>query len=205
MPRRPRPGERKSGRGPQRKECGRCGRDLEPEEVGKNSNCEKCRISNTVTRRRRTERLIAEGACIYCSAKLADDPYRKVLWEGATRCSRCLFRQVANDHLGDPELGWIVQRIFDLQRGCCAITGKPLILHFNASLDHRIPTTRGGDIGPENLWWVTKLANFAKTNMTPDEHAEFSEAVVAYHYSPDYTAMVRRLKRAALDGWQTSD
>lgn len=201
----------RAGRGKQRglvsqsTVCGRCKRDLEVEEVGKYHRCEECRVVVRGIRRRRTARLVAEGVCVYCQNKLTDDPYRKFMRVGATRCSYCFFRAVAYDHFDNGERGEIIRRIFDLQRGRCAISGEPLILQLNASLDHRTPRGRGGDPGPGNVWWVTRLANFAKTSMTPDEHVAFSELVVAYRHSSEYLEMARRLQRAADDGWPTTD
>ena len=53
----------------------------------------------------------------------------------------------------------------------CYLTGLPIDIQQPStySFDHIIPASRGGDNSLENLGVCTRLANSAKTDMTPDE------------------------------------
>ncbi len=47
----------------------------------------------------------------------------------------------------------------------------------NASLDHKIPTSRGGNNDLPNLQWVDMQINFVKNALTHDEFVEFCVAI----------------------------
>lgn len=73
--------------------------------------------------------------------------------------------------------GFDLWKIAKKQRMKCALTGKKLTRD-NISIDHIIPTSRGGLSILSNLRWVTLTANMAKKNMMDDEFVELCSSVI---------------------------
>lgn len=63
------------------------------------------------------------------------------------------------------------------QKLICPLTGEKLILE-NISLDHIVPTSKGGTNTPFNIQLITKHANVIKNNMDLTELLHFCQAVV---------------------------
>lgn len=65
----------------------------------------------------------------------------------------------------------------------CYLTGEQIDLSQPKTyqFDHIIPTSRGGDNSLNNLGICTKLANRAKTDMTPEELIDFCKKVLIHH------------------------
>ena len=62
----------------------------------------------------------------------------------------------------------------------CYYTGVELVPGINASLDHRIPRSRGGDsLDPDNCVWCDRLINAFKNKLTEAEFVERCRAVVS--------------------------
>lgn len=72
----------------------------------------------------------------------------------------------------------------------CALTGRELAPK-TASLDHKLPATRGGTNEIENVWLVHSDINRAKGTMTAEEFIQLCHEVVRYH---------RRKQRSAPTG-----
>ena len=66
-------------------------------------------------------------------------------------------------------------KLWELQKGCCAITGDPIETIRKASLD-RIDSSKGYEEG--NVQWVTYRANVSKHTMTMDELYDFCKKVL---------------------------
>ncbi len=61
----------------------------------------------------------------------------------------------------------------------CYYTGVELVPGINASLDHRIPLSRGGDpLDPDNCVWCDRLINAFKSKLTEAEFVERCRSVV---------------------------
>jgi len=61
----------------------------------------------------------------------------------------------------------------------CYYTGVELVPGTNASLDHRIPRSQGGDpLDPDNCVWCDRLINAFKNDLTEAEFVERCKAVV---------------------------
>ena len=62
--------------------------------------------------------------------------------------------------------GWVdadtALDIWNNQKGCCAVTGLPLVPGSTATLDHRIPVSKGGTNSRENLQFVHSAVNAFK-------------------------------------------
>lgn len=80
---------------------------------------------------------------------------------------------------GSAKRGPLLQELFERQGGRCAFTGVVLVPGENASIDHIIPVSRGGDDSIENLHWVTKEANRVKADLTAAEFVELCRVVIA--------------------------
>ena len=74
----------------------------------------------------------------------------------------------------------LIRRIWDEQGGICDVTGDHLVPGVNASLDHRIPVSRGGDCSRENLRWIVKMANYIKSDSSEEDLLTFCRKVVAH-------------------------
>ena len=73
---------------------------------------------------------------------------------------------VAHEKMGMSD---VIKDLLDQQGHLCVYTGEPLIPGVNASLDHKTPTSRGGDNSIGNLQWVTKRINSFKNYLTHEE------------------------------------
>lgn len=138
---------------------GRCPRLARP---GR-KQCAEC-ASNAL---RSIHGAIARGMCRQCRGAQSDSPNRL--------CRRCWFGQVAVRRLGSCRHGPALADLFNAQRGRCALTGVPLRIEpgpvtlDSASLDHIVPSSRGGSNDPSNCRWVTAQVNSAKGSGTDDE------------------------------------
>lgn len=140
--------------------CQTCGK-------GPGPSCDYCLDRH---RKRTAVRVVerkAAGLCYRCAAPLN-------LAVNSTsikypQCTTCFMKATADHHLGGRHRWAELLQIFEKQEGCCAYTGELLILGDNASLDHKIPRSRGGADEVDNLQWVTWTINDCKRNLTHDE------------------------------------
>ena len=63
----------------------------------------------------------------------------------------------------------MIKALFEEQGGRCAYTGEPLVPGVTASLDHKLPMSRGGLHERDNLQWVTTRINSMKADLTHEE------------------------------------
>jgi hypothetical protein len=69
--------------------------------------------------------------------------------------------------------------MLEAQNFRCHYTGVELIPGQNASLDHRIPRSRGGDpFDIDNCVWCDRLINAFKNDLTEDEFVARCRTVV---------------------------
>jgi CRISPR/Cas system Type II protein with McrA/HNH and RuvC-like nuclease domain len=93
--------------------------------------------------------------------------------------ARRFFWNKANKLRGEGAATYIdLARLWKRQRGRCALTGQPL--DRTSEIDHKIPRTRGGNDGIENLQWLAKEVNRAKRDMTSDEFADLCANVMRW-------------------------
>jgi 5-methylcytosine-specific restriction endonuclease McrA len=114
----------------------------------------------------------AANLCLRCGAPA--DPIR----ETDLICLRCWFVHMARKATGSNRNGPVLQALWDAQHGRCAYTGAALVPGVNASLDHKLPRTRGGSSERENLQWVTTRINSMKNNLTHDEFVSLCRLIV---------------------------
>lgn len=102
--------------------------------------------------KKRSTARIARGMCPNCGEPALEHN------------QKCLKHWLKTFHKKDAP----IERWYE-QNGTCAYTGEKLIPGLTASLDHRLPLTRGGNDAKSNLQWVTKTVNSMKTTLTHDE------------------------------------
>jgi len=115
----------------------------------------------------------AMGLCIGCAQPATAGRY----------CDEHWFRTIGTRHRLHVMNGGIdlLRRIWDEQNGICELTGETLVRGVNASLDHRVPKSKGGDNSRSNLRWVHKIANTIKKDLTDEEFIALCRRIVANH------------------------
>lgn len=114
------------------------------------------------------------GLCVYCESPPT---------VGAV-CLLCWFKITAVNHLGSRKLGPAIQDIWEKQEGRCVYTkillipGPRVEIGGNASLDHKIPVTKGGSNDLTNLQWTTDVVNRMKSDLTENEFFKMCELIL---------------------------
>lgn len=75
-----------------------------------------------------------------------------------------------------PQLSRGLMMTWKRQRGRCALSGRKL--DRTAHIDHIIPRSRGGSNKIDNLQFLTREVNIAKSNLTDDEFIQLCLDVV---------------------------
>jgi HNH endonuclease len=132
--------------------CYRCG--INP--LTTHSICEDCRIKHKAGIDRYKIERVAQGICAECG--------RSPLSGNAKSCENCILKAMAKAHFKDVKKWVLLRQIFDLN-SVCPYSGIQLILGDNASLDHRIPKSKGGSDEIENLQFIHVWCNIMKSNM----------------------------------------
>jgi hypothetical protein len=89
-------------------------------------------------------------------------------------CHMCWCKSLASDALGSKKKWKVIEKFFQ-EKGNCAYTGLKLLpgsKDYEASIDHIIPLSKGGQKTLENLQWVCNIVNRSKFNLTHEEYLE---------------------------------
>lgn len=121
--------------------------------------CEVCKPKVTAASKQFYAKKKKRKICIWC-----DEPATL-----GRLCWNCWFKSFSLKIFNTLSKGDELRKLFDQQEGCCFYTGTKLVPGQNASLDHQIPTTQGGQPSIENLRWVTTQINRIKNDLTHDE------------------------------------
>lgn len=139
-------------------------------QCGSKSEANRCQECLQKTRNEYRSR-VTNGQCVYCK-------------EPSTAGAFCFTHWLKN--IGSPyklrkSNGGLlmIRSLWEEQKGLCKVTGEVLIPGHNASLDHIIPTSKGGLSTRDNLRWVLLEINRAKSNMTHQQFVEMCRKVVA--------------------------
>lgn len=109
------------------------------------------------------------GVCSNC-ARLRDT--------SAALCSICSVKILAHRKLDDRGRWKELHDLFKTQAGKCAITGLPIQIGVDASIDRIVPANRGGTNDLTNLRWVHILVNRMKSDMLDSELLSMAELVI---------------------------
>jgi CRISPR/Cas system Type II protein with McrA/HNH and RuvC-like nuclease domain len=143
------------------KELGLCS-DCKNPSNGK-YRCKKCQERNRNSSRKYGNERVKNGKCYTCTNEAIP---------GNTSCLKHWFKKMCFDALGTKKDADMIISLLEKQNHICIYTGEKLIPGINASIDHIVPVSRGGENKIENLQWVTKRINTIKNDLT---HQEFIE------------------------------
>lgn len=131
------------------------------------TRCGKCLKANL----RYINRKMKEGFCS-CGTKTLDGNKYK--------CEKCWYKTVAYNTLNDRSRWEEIKGLMESQGYICAITGDTLIPGVNASLDHKMPKSRGGTHEISNIEWILTEANYFKYTRTKKELLELCKKILAH-------------------------
>ncbi len=156
----------------------RCGRELDARST---TRCAECSAQHADAQRRRVAARMERGQCQSCEEPATCGRY----------CRSHAFAEVARRRAGDARLGPALEAQWEAQRGRCAYTGEPLTFgpSGNASIDHRVPVSRGGSNRPDNLQWVSARVNRMKTDLTHAEFLAMCALVLARAHAPELATL----------------
>lgn len=126
-------------------------------------HCNVCLNKRRLERARREEERKAQGVCILCGKAKAGS---------SKKCSRCYAKDIASFHFGSTNRAEELLCLLKCQKDICPYTGINLVIGDNASLDHKIPKSKGGSNDLENLQWLYSGdfdVNKMKWDMTDEE------------------------------------
>lgn len=121
----------------------------------------KSKHKNKEYLKKRRRKLTSEGICYRCG--------KAPITKKTHHCIICLLKKIAHGGLGDKNRYHDLKKLFIQQEQKCPYTGVQLIIGENASLDHIIPKSKGGSDHNNNLQWVCKWINTAKSDLTREE------------------------------------
>ena len=90
--------------------------------------------------------------------------------EHSIRCLECWFKYMSNRHFDTEEKSIELKDLIESQQYICPYTKNLLVPGENASIDHKIPLSRGGINDIANMHWVDVGANGKKQSKTHEEY-----------------------------------
>ena len=122
-----------------------------------------------------SENNLNAGLCCSCKEKRLDNSSRY--------CEKHYLFIKSKDHFKTSKLWIELKDLLLSQDSKCALTGTPIVLGLNDSLDHIIPTSTTGDKYSKdfsNIRWVTRQVNTVKNNLTDSELIDLLEQIKSY-------------------------
>lgn len=123
--------------------------------------CEDCSILRRKEHAEYENQKILDGCCTRCGKKKAPN--------GSKRCGMCVIKNTSFRYTGTMNNWKLLATIFLRQNKTCPYSGRLLTLGVNASLDHIVPRSMGGDNSVANLEWLDKDINTMKSSMNKEE------------------------------------
>lgn len=121
--------------------------------------CMPCYTSTVATVEINKQERLSNGLCAYCDNPRVNNRL----------CQDHFLKFTAKTHLGSSKRAAELYELFIQQNATCPYTKIKLDLGKNASIDHRIPKSRGGSTEIDNLQWIYCNVNFMKGDMLEDE------------------------------------
>lgn len=113
----------------------------------RHKHCESCLAKQASNQRQLRADRAANGICSYCgkAAEVSGNAkFKRPELKQLAYCVLCYMKDYADRHMGSRRFGSQLQAIWHKQNGRCAYTDMPLVLGVSASLDHIIPSAKGG-------------------------------------------------------------
>lgn len=130
--------------------------------------CKECARMKQEANRDKRKKASVTGRCHGC--------HRPAL-PTLSSCETCWFANVSSRLADTRAFGPALKQLIEEQDWKCILSGAQLVPGVNASLDHRLPISRGGSSEIGNVQWVTKTINRMKTDLTNDEFIELCRVV----------------------------
>ena len=140
-----------------------CGAQPRP---GKRS-CQECYAYRTMATDKYESNLVQMGRCKSCNGPSVVGLQCMLHWA----------ETLGVRNTGERGHGARLLAIWERQGGRCRYTGLPLVPGLTASLDHKLPLSRGGSASTDNLEWVHAVVNHSKSAMTPEEFIDLCRVV----------------------------
>ena len=112
----------------------------------------------------------SQGLCVRCET---------ITIPNSIYCLICWFKAAASNTLEDAKRWEDLQKIMDQQQKRCIYTDTVLVPGQNASIDHKVPTSRGGDNENPNIQWVVKYMNTLKGELTHEEFIPYLKLITS--------------------------
>ena len=122
-----------------------------------------------------SENNLNAGLCCSCKEKRLDNSIRY--------CEKHYLFGKSKDHFKTTKLWKELGDLLLSQDSKCALTGTPITLGLNDSLDHIIPTSSTGEKFSKdfsNIRWVTRQVNTVKNNLTDSELIDLLEQIKSH-------------------------
>lgn len=145
-----------------RKLDGLCSQCMQPND-SEYFKCSTCRNLQKEKKKSQKKEKLSKGLCSYGNGN-CDNPLICKSY-----CKKHFLVVISTSHFKDSSRYQELSDLFDKQNGICPYTKIQLELGLNASLDHRIPISRGGTNNIENLQWVHRDINYMKLDMLENE------------------------------------
>lgn len=130
--------------------------------------CSPCRDKDREDRRIANAKIAEAGLCQRCRVDKASI---------GVFCEECWYKGRAQGSLGSSARWQELKALLIAQGFRCAYSGKLLILGPDATIDHKIPRSRGGTNDIWNLHWVSRRVNTMKTDFTHEEFIRACEII----------------------------
>ena len=145
--------------------CPRCGKNPLPVDRGRCIDCNEKHYNEIKLTR---EDRIGKGLCAECGQCSPTGTSKS--------CETCVLKAMAKFHFKDVRKWADLRRLYD-SNFVCPYTGIELTLGLNASLDHRVPKSKGGTDEISNLQFVHVWCNSMKNDT---EESTFKEELRSF-------------------------
>lgn len=141
-------------------------------EICDNVRCTICKKKNNIQTSLRRKKLRSNGLCMCGKPATVRD--------SVTVCEDCWFKEIARKRTKATRNWALIKELLIKQEYKCAYTGKPLVVGKNASLDHIMPSSKGGSDKINNLQWVDIDINEMKNDFAHDDFLNTIKHILIY-------------------------
>jgi len=135
--------------------------------------CGPCLVKRRDWEKTRSVKRAADGYCYKCTINPAA-PY-------LVNCVECWFKQKAGANTKSVRNAQALKDLWEKQDGKCAISGLPLTIGLNVSLDHIVPKSKGGSNKVDNFQWVLTSVNSFKLTNSLEEMFTICKAIISHN------------------------